>query len=103
MRDGPLSDLNSGRFKISFSVHVTSPAPPAVGLSPMSLMMKGCLSLAMAMSRLASSEAVGATKENSDLTFQKLRARSSAVLVTASLSSPVTITTAWLRGSSAQA
>ena len=30
----------------------------------MSLMMKGCWSLAMAMSRLSSSEAVGATKEN---------------------------------------
>ena len=69
----------------------------------MSLMMKGRSSLARARARLSSNDAVGATNSNSERTSQKLRASLSAVLVTLSSSSPVTITTAWLRGSSAQA
>ena len=98
-----LLDLNSFRANISLRVQLTSPAPPAVGLSPMSLIMKGFFSLAMAMSRLSNKVAVGATNSNSDLTCQKCCANFSAASPTSFLSSPVTITTAWLRASSAHA
>src|SRR5690606_15610797 len=103
IRRGPFSDLNSGLVRIFVNVQVTSPAPPAVGLSPISLIIKGVLSLVIALSRLSFNEAVGAINSNWFLTSQKLWANASAVELTFAWSSPVTITTAWLRGSSAQA
>src|SRR5690606_38197834 len=99
----PFADLNSGRASILFNDQVTSPAPPAVGLSPESLIKKGCFLLFKALFKLPSRESTGATNPNFDLTSQKLWAKYSAEALTFSLLSPVTITTAWFRGSSAHA
>ncbi len=103
MREGPSARWNSGRSRMRVSVQVTSPAPPAVGLSPMSLRKKGCLSLFSARAIASSYGSVGATNSKFVRAVQKLAARPSAAVLTAASSSPVTITAAWLRGSSAQA
>jgi hypothetical protein len=69
----------------------------------MSLRKKGCFALFSARSIAWSYGNVGATKSNALRAAQKLAARLSAAALTAAWSSPVTITAAWLRGSSAQA
>ncbi len=103
MTAGPSSSLNSGRASSRVSPQVMSPEPPAVGLSPVSLMKYGSWSEARASSRMPSKVPVGATKSKSPRAFQKPSARRSAPADTAARSVPVTTTAARLRGSSAQA
>ena len=92
--DGPFSDLNSFLLINSLSVQVTSPAPPAVGLSPISLIMYGLFLLFSARFKLSLKDATGPTNSNSSFTDQKFSARNSAPSVTLFLLSPVTMTTA---------
>ncbi len=103
MTVGPLSSLNSGRSRTCWRPQVTSPAPPAVGLSPVSLMKYGRAVEARASSRQSARVPVGATNSKSCRASQKPRANSSAPARTWGSDGPVTTTAARLRGSSAQA
>src|SRR5690625_4573952 len=104
---GAPGPVRSARSSNRANVQVTSPEPPAPGLSPESLTRYGparpAARCASAVSIASSNVPVGAAKSTSSRTRHSATASSSPAAATGPAEDPVTSTVAWQRGSSAQA